>query len=88
MEKSLDKHHNPIKKGILWNHIAAFSKQNVTMPVTHKSSKRKKGKKGKRRFTAVYLNLLGKRDSKGKNTEEECSRKETGKQEAETVLRL
>lgn len=44
MEKSLGKDRNPIKKGILWNHIAAFSKQNVTMSVTHKSSKRKKGK--------------------------------------------
>jgi len=60
------------------------------MSVTHESSKRKKGreKKGKRRFTTVYLHLVGKRDSKGKNTEKECSRKETGEQEAETVLRL
>lgn len=57
------------------------------MSITQKSSTRKKRreKKGKRRFTTVYLNLLGKRDSKGKNTEKECSRKETGKQEAETV---
>lgn len=50
--------------------------------------KKGKGKKGKRRFNMVYLNLLGKRDSKGKNKVKECSRKETGKQEAETVLRL
>lgn len=49
MEKSLGEDHKPIKKGLLWNHIAAFSKQNVTMSITHKSSTRKKrkGKRGK-----------------------------------------
>lgn len=52
------------------------------------NKKKEKEKKGKRRFTTIYLNFVGKRDSKGKKTEKECSRKETGKQEAETVSRL
>lgn len=61
------------------------------MSVTHKSSKRKReGKKGKRRCTTEYLHLPGQRKEtvKGKNTEKECSRRETGKSEAETVLKL
>lgn len=60
------------------------------MSVTHKSSKRKReGKRGKR-CTTEYLHLPGKRKEtvNGKNTEKECSRRETGKSEAETVLKL
>lgn len=61
------------------------------MSVTHKTSKRKReGKRGKRRYTSEYLHLPGKRKEtvNGKNTEKECSRRKTGKSEAETVLKL
>lgn len=84
--KSLDSKRDPVES---YCSIFKAERYYVCNIQVVKKEKRE-GNKGKWKFTTEYLNLLGKkRDSKGeKNTEKECSRKETRKSEAETVLRL